>query len=80
LQGHKQQQPPAFRFALVELRFEAILVEHETVAQHMVYMAMGVEQRNGLKAVFVYKLYYGILLGGGVHAGIDDHAFLAIVE
>jgi hypothetical protein len=35
---------------------------------------------TGVKAVFVYKLYYGILFRGGVHARVDDHAFLAVVE
>ena len=63
----------------VELRFQAIVVEHEFVAQHMVYMAMRVEQQHRFKLVITDEVNHRVLLCRGVHARVDDGALEAVI-
>jgi len=67
------------QLAPVELRLNAILVEHEAVAQHMVNMAMRVEQQHWLKALIADEVDHRVLLKSVTHAGVDDGAFVGIV-
>jgi hypothetical protein len=66
-------------FTLVKLWLKAILVEHEAVAQHMVYMAMRVEQQHRLKLMQTNKIHHRVLLRSGIHAWVYNGTVKAII-
>jgi hypothetical protein len=64
---------------LVHVEGQLVFIRYITVSQHMVDVAMGIEQLYGLQLVVTDKIREDLLLAAVVTARIDDDALPAFI-
>ena len=68
-----------FQFTVVELRFQAVVIKNEFIAQYMVIMAVRIKQQGRLQVVIINKANDLVLIEGGVHTRVNNGTLAAVV-